>query len=55
LPDEEREIFGLRFYHGLTQAEVAGVLQVSDRTVRRHWHAACVRLRDALGGDFPLG
>jgi hypothetical protein len=31
------------------------MLKVSARTVRRHWHAACVRLRDALGGDFPQG
>jgi RNA polymerase sigma factor (sigma-70 family) len=55
LPDEEREVFGLLFYHGLTQAEVAGVLQISDRTVRRQWHSACVRLREALHGDFPQG
>ena len=55
LPDEEREVFGLLFYHGLTQAEVAEVLELSTRTVRRHWHSACVRLREALHGDFPQG
>lgn len=53
LPDEEREAFGLLFYHGWTQAEVAAVLQVSDRTVRRQWHSACVKLREALHGEFP--
>ncbi len=53
LPDEERDAFGLLFYQGWTQAEAAEVLGVSERTVRRHWQAACVRLSEALGGDFP--
>ncbi|MCI0458542.1 MAG: sigma-70 family RNA polymerase sigma factor [Gemmataceae bacterium] len=53
LPGEEREVFGLVFYQGWTQAESAEVLGVSERTVRRHWHAACIHLLDVLGGDFP--
>ncbi len=48
-----REVVGLRFYHGWTQAEVAELLQVSDRMVRKHWIAACMRLRDLLGDDLP--
>jgi RNA polymerase sigma-70 factor (ECF subfamily) len=53
LPEEEREVFSLLFYHGLTQPEAADLLKLSTRTVRRQWAAACVRLREALRGDFP--
>jgi RNA polymerase sigma-70 factor (ECF subfamily) len=37
LPDEEREVFDLIWYQGLTQDEAANVLQVSTRTVKRRW------------------
>lgn len=53
LPDEEREVFDLIWYHGLTQAEAANVLQISSRTVKRRWRAARLRLYDALQGDLP--
>jgi RNA polymerase sigma-70 factor (ECF subfamily) len=53
LPDEEREVFDLLWYQGLTQAEAAALLGVSTRTVIRRWQAACVRLHDALGGQLP--
>ncbi len=32
LPTEEREIVGLVFYHGWTQAEIAELCQISERT-----------------------
>src|SRR5207247_11481787 len=44
LPDEEREVVGLLFYQGLSQAEAAEILNVSVRTVQRRWHAALVKL-----------
>jgi RNA polymerase sigma factor (sigma-70 family) len=44
LPVEEREIVGLLFYQGLTQAEAAEVLNVSLRTVQRRWHDALCKL-----------
>jgi RNA polymerase sigma-70 factor (ECF subfamily) len=44
LPDDEREIVGLLFYQGLSQAETAEVLNVSVRTVQRRWHAALGKL-----------
>jgi RNA polymerase sigma-70 factor (ECF subfamily) len=44
LPDEEREIVGLIFYQGLSQAEAAAILDVSVRTVQRRWHEALVKL-----------
>src|SRR5262249_14278471 len=53
LPEDEREGFDLVFYHDWSQARVAQLLAVSTRTVRRHWHAACARLRESLDGDFP--
>jgi RNA polymerase sigma factor (sigma-70 family) len=53
LPVEEREVIGLSFYHGWTQADIANVLQVSDRTVRRYWQSAVLRLGEALGGELP--
>ena len=47
LPAEEREVVGLIFYHGWSQKQVAELLQVTDRTVRRWWESALVRLRQA--------
>jgi RNA polymerase sigma-70 factor (ECF subfamily) len=46
LPDDEREIVGLLFYQGLSQAETAEVLNVSVRTVQRRWHAVLCKLHD---------
>jgi RNA polymerase sigma-70 factor (ECF subfamily) len=53
LPGELREVFGLAFYHGWTQSEMARLLGVSDRQVRRLWRQACFRLNELLGGDLP--
>jgi RNA polymerase sigma-70 factor (ECF subfamily) len=48
LPAEQREVVGLSYYHGWTQAEVAEHLAVSKRTVPRHWSAAMLRLHALL-------
>jgi RNA polymerase sigma factor (sigma-70 family) len=53
LPAEEREVVGLIFYHGWTQPQVAELFQVSDRTIRRHWQSASLRLHKALAGRLP--
>jgi RNA polymerase sigma-70 factor (ECF subfamily) len=50
LPDDEREVFALVWYHELSQAEVATVLGVSVRTVIRRWQAARIRLQQGWGG-----
>ncbi len=50
LPAEEREVVGLVFYHGWTQAQVAELLQIAERTVRRRWDAALIKLHQVLGG-----
>jgi RNA polymerase sigma-70 factor (ECF subfamily) len=48
LPDAERAVFDLLWYHGLTQREAAAVLGVSVPTVQRRWLDARLRLRDVL-------
>jgi RNA polymerase sigma factor (sigma-70 family) len=53
LPAIEREVVGLLWYHGLTQAEAGEVLGVSERTVKRHWLAARLKLHEALRGNMP--
>jgi RNA polymerase sigma factor (TIGR02999 family) len=37
---ERAEIVMLRFFAGLEEAEIAGILNVSERTVQRHWSYA---------------
>jgi RNA polymerase sigma-70 factor (ECF subfamily) len=53
LPDDEREMFDLLLYQGLSQPEAAEVLKTSLRTVKRRWQSARLRLRDALRGNWP--
>jgi RNA polymerase sigma-70 factor (ECF subfamily) len=48
LPAEQREVVGLLYYHGWTQAEAAEQLGVSKRTVQRHWAAALLALHDLV-------
>ena len=44
----QAQVVELRFFGGLTNAEVAEVLQVSVATVERDWHAARLWLRRRL-------
>jgi RNA polymerase sigma-70 factor (ECF subfamily) len=53
LPGDEREVFGLLFYHGQTRGQAALVLGVAERTVYRRWASACVLLNDRLDGHLP--
>lgn len=48
LPDPEREVTMLLFYDGLGQAEVAQLMEVSIRTVKRLWHSAKMLLRKMM-------
>lgn len=54
LPDDEREVVSLVFYHGWDQARIAELLQVSVRTIRRRWQSACIHLRDTIGSELTL-
>jgi RNA polymerase sigma factor (TIGR02999 family) len=54
----QSRIVELRFFGGLTEKEVAEVLQISERTVRREWSVAQAWLyrelsRDGTGRDEP--
>jgi RNA polymerase sigma-70 factor (ECF subfamily) len=53
LPDQDRVLFDLLWYQGLTQAEAAAVLSVTERTVNTRWVKARLKLHQALGGELP--
>ncbi len=50
LPENEREAVDMIYFHGLSQAEAAELLGVTERTVRRWWTAARVKLYRGLQG-----
>ena len=53
LPVEEREVFSLVLYHGWPQQEIADLLDVDVRTVRRRYTAASLQINTLLGGQLP--
>src|SRR4051794_20824608 len=53
LPDDERGLIELGYYEGLEKDEMARLLGVDVRTVRRRWNRATRRLVEALGDDIP--
>jgi len=53
LPEEEREIFDLLWYQELSQSEAAALLAISERTVKRRWASARLRVFQMLGGMLP--
>lgn len=53
LPDEEREVFRLLWYEGLSREEAAAVLGVTVRTVKRRWQRSRLLLYQALQGEEP--
>ncbi len=52
LPTEEREVVGLRFYHGWGEAEIAELFGVTERTVRRRWAAGCAAWPTFLAANY---
>ena len=44
-----REVFSLTYYHGWPQLEIAELLEISDRQVRRLLRAACVEIQNSVG------
>lgn len=48
LPDEEREVFDLLWYEDVPQAEAAGLLGISERTLKRRWQSARLKLAARL-------
>jgi RNA polymerase sigma-70 factor (ECF subfamily) len=63
LPEDEREVFDLVGIQGLTHAEAAGVVGVSEKTVQRRLNRARLLLAERLadlrpttsGGSTPPG
>ena len=53
LDDEDREVWDLLWYQGLTQEEAGEALGVSASTVNRRWMKARLVLGRLLGGHFP--
>jgi DNA-directed RNA polymerase specialized sigma24 family protein len=57
LPDNEREVVDLLYFHGLSQLETAAMLDVAERTVRRYWTSARLNsaeiLRENASRVFP--
>jgi RNA polymerase sigma-70 factor (ECF subfamily) len=53
LPEPERTAFDLLYYHELPQGEVAEMMKVSDRQVRRYWQSARRKLFQMMEGAWP--
>jgi RNA polymerase sigma factor (TIGR02999 family) len=50
---QQAEVAKLRYFAGLTHQEAAEALGVSEKTVRRHWAVAKVRLFELIGRISP--
>jgi RNA polymerase sigma-70 factor (ECF subfamily) len=53
LPEKERQVVDLLYFHGLSQAEAALILGVAERSVRRYWTIAKVKLFEGLKDVLP--
>jgi len=50
LPEDDREVFDLIWYAGMTQADAAAELKISLKTLQRRWRGARLKLSETLGG-----
>ena len=48
LPAESKDVFDMTFYAGMTQQEIASVLDVSTKTIKRRWRDARLSLQEML-------
>jgi RNA polymerase sigma-70 factor (ECF subfamily) len=53
LPDDERAVVDLLWYHGMKQEEAASALNISLSTIQRRWQAARIRLARIFDGETP--
>jgi len=53
LPEADRETAQLAWYAGLSQQEIAGILEISVPTVKRRWRRARLRLFELMAGEPP--
>jgi RNA polymerase sigma-70 factor (ECF subfamily) len=54
LPDDDRRLFDLIYYQGVSQPEAAVLLQIPLRTLKRNWQAVRVRLMLLFGNQTPF-
>jgi RNA polymerase sigma factor (sigma-70 family) len=54
LPDDDRRLFDLLYYQGLSQPEAAVLLNVPLRTLKRNWQTVRVRLMLLFGNQPPF-
>jgi RNA polymerase sigma-70 factor (ECF subfamily) len=53
LSDDDKEMFDLLWYQGLSQEETAALLNASVRTIQRRWQSARLKMHRALKGELP--
>ncbi|MCA9124731.1 MAG: sigma-70 family RNA polymerase sigma factor [Planctomycetaceae bacterium] len=51
LPKEQRDVFDLLYYNGVTQPEAAQILGVSERTLKRRWRETRQAIYKAMHGN----
>ena len=51
LPGQEKEVFNLIWYEGMTQAEAGKVLGIGERAVKWRWRGARLKLQEMLEGS----
>jgi RNA polymerase sigma factor (TIGR02999 family) len=49
--ERAHKVVMLRFFTKCSEAEIAGMLNISERQVRREWTAACLWLREAMDAE----
>lgn len=54
LPENEREVVDLLYFHGLSQREASLLLGVAERTIRRYWAGARLKLMQGLEGHIVI-
>jgi RNA polymerase sigma factor (sigma-70 family) len=52
LDPRKGRIVELKFFGGLTEEEIAAVLEISERTVRRDWNLARAWLHNEISGEL---
>ncbi len=53
LPEKERQVVDLLFYHEMTQEDAAAILEVDPSTVKRRWRSARLKLFELLQHTLP--
>ncbi len=53
LPEGERVVFDLLYYHGLRQEDAARLLGITVKTVYNRWRSARLKLHAVLKGERP--